>query len=340
MQILVTGGAGFIGSNFVEYILNKYPDYKVVVLDALTYCGRLENFSKSVQNNKNFKFIKGDVRNFNEVQKAMKNCLAVVHFAAETHVDRSILNAANFLTTDIYGTYICLEVAKKYKIKKFLHISTDEVYGEANKKPCTEISPLFPKSPYAAAKTGADRLAWSYFATYKLPVVITRCTNNYGPKQYPEKMIPLFITNCLENKKMPIYGTGKNTRDWVYVLDHCRALDLILHTSNLEGEIFNIGSGEEFSILQVANFILKELNLNQKYIEFIKDRPGHILRHAVNTQKIKKLGWQPKVKFAAGIKQTINWYKENKKWWVSIKNKQKDYKSFSKKWYNKGNFKF
>lgn len=337
MQLLVTGGAGFIGSNFVEYILNKYPHYKIVVLDILSYCGRLENFSSATKANKNFKFIKGDVRNFTEVKKAMKGCEVVVHFAAETHVDRSILNADNFLTTDIYGTYICLEVAKKQKIKKFLHISTDEVYGEANKKPCTENSPLFPKSPYAAAKAGADRLAYSYYTTYKLPVVITRCTNNYGPKQYPEKMIPLFITNCLESKKMPVYGSGKNTRDWVYVRDHCRALDLILHTKNVEGEIFNIGSGEEFSILQIADFIIQELSLNENYLKFIQDRPGHILRHAVSNKKIKKLGWKPEIKFKEGIKKTINWYQENKNWWFGIKNKNKDFKTFSKKWYNKNN---
>lgn len=335
MKILITGGAGFIGSNFVKYILKKYKNYEVKVLDLLTYAGNLDNLLE-VKNNKKFCFYIGDVRDKEKVLKIMRNVDAVVHFAAETHVDRSILSSDAFITTDVYGTYVLLEAARNSKIKKFLHISTDEVYGEAKGKPCSEDSPLFPKSPYAASKAGADRIAYSYYVTYNLPVIITRCTNNYGPNQYPEKMIPLFITNALEDKFLPVYGDGKNKRDWIYTTDHCKALDILLHSNGFEGEIFNIGSGEEFSVIEVANIILDNLGKSRNLIKFVLDRPGHVRRHAVRVDKLRKLTkWKPEIKFEDGIKNTIKWYIENKWWWEKIKNKQKEYRNFYKIWYNK-----
>jgi len=339
MRLLITGGAGFIGSNFVKYILKKYPDYKVTVLDALTYAGNLDNFEEDIFKNPNFVFQQGNICDKEVVDELMKNVDAVVHFAAETHVDRSILSAGVFIQTDVYGTYILLQSANKYHLKRFLHISTDEVYGEAKSptgedRPSLETDPLMPRSPYAASKAGADRLAFSYFTTYKLPVIISRCSNNYGPNQYPEKLIPLFITNALENRPLPVYGSGKNTRDWIYVLDHCEALDLLLHTNGQDGEVFNIGGGQEYNILQIGKTILEIVGKNESLMQFVTDRPGHVMRHAVDTTKIRKvIGWQPKIDFQEGIKQTIDWYIKNESWWRKIKEKSKEYQEFSKKWY-------
>lgn len=334
-KILITGGAGFIGSNFTRYILRKYSNYQVIVLDLLTYAGNLDNLI-AVKNNKKFSFIKGDIRDRKTVEEVIKKVDVVVHFAAETHVDRSILFADDFITTDVYGTFILLEAARKYKIKRFLHISTDEVYGEAEGKPSKEEDTLLPKSPYAASKVGADRLAFSYFITHRLPVIITRCVNNYGSNQYPEKMIPLFITNALENKNLPVYGDGKNTREWLNVEDHCTALDILMHQDKFIGEVFNIGSGEELSVLQIANKILETLEKPYSLIQLIEDRPGHVKRHAVNSNKIKKLlKWKSKVKFSEGIAETVKWYQENPIWWRKIKAKQKEFVSFHKVWYEK-----
>jgi dTDP-glucose 4,6-dehydratase len=244
----------------------------------------------------------------------------VVHFAAETHVDRSIGDPASFIRTDVFGTYVLLEAFREAGGRRFLCISTDEVYGEAEGEPSREDSPLMPKSPYAASKTGADRLAFSYWTTYGTPVVITRCTNNYGPNQYPEKMIPLFVTNAIEGESMPVYGTGANTRDWIHVTDHCRALDLLLHAEGVDGEVFNIGSGEEKSVNEIAMSICDVLDKPQDLIQYVVDRPGHVLRHAVSTDKIRShLRWEPTVTFDEGLPETIQWYVDNPRWWEKIK---------------------
>lgn len=333
-KVLVTGGAGFIGSNFARYMLDKHKDYQVTVFDNLSYAGNLENL-EDLKSNTNFNFIKGDIRDKKNVDEAMAKSDAVVHFAAETHVDRSVLDAESFITTDVYGTYVLLEAAKKYGIKKFVHISTDEVYGEAPGRPSLEQDELAPKSPYAASKAGADRLAFSYFMTYGVPVVISRCANNYGPYQYPEKLIPFFISNAMEDKMLPVYGSGKNTRTWIHVLDHSSAIDALLHSNDkFNGQAYNISSKEEFSILEIADVILKDLKKPESLIKYVKDRPGHVMRHAVDSTKMEKaFGWKAEIKFEDGIQETITWYKENRIWWESIKNKQADYQTFQKEWY-------
>lgn len=334
-KVLVTGGAGFIGSNFAIYLAEKYPDYQLIVLDALTYAGNLDNL-KSLSGKNNYKFVHGDIRDPKIVDELMSVCDSVVHFAAETHVDRSIVDAGSFITTDVYGTYVLLEAAKKYGIKKFVHISTDEVYGEAPGRPSEEEDALYPKSPYAASKAGADRLVYSYFTTYGMPIVISRCANNYGPYQYPEKLIPLFVSNAIEDKLLPVYGSGKNTRTWIHALDHCSAIDVLLHCDDsFNGQAFNISSKEEFSVLDIAAVILDSLGKPKSLLKHVEDRPGHVVRHAVDPSKIeKKLGWSSKIKFSDGIKDTIKWYKDNQDWWKKIKDKQKDYIEFQKKWYS------
>ncbi len=335
-RILVTGGAGFIGSNFTRYLIGKYPDYQVTVLDALTYAGNLDNLS-GLSGNPNFQFFHGDIRDKNIVGNLVANHDAVVHFAAETHVDRSIVDADSFISTDVYGTYLLLEAARAANTKKFVHISTDEVYGEAPGRPSLEDDALYPKSPYAASKAGADRLAYSYFTTYGVPVVISRCANNYGPYQYPEKLIPFFLTNALEDKPLPAYGTGKNTRTWIHALDHSTAIDLLLHSkSNADGKAYNISSREEFSVLEIADLILDAVKKPKSLIRFVKDRPGHVVRHAVDPKKMEDdFGWKADIKFSDGIRDTIKWYIDNKDWWKKIKDKQKDYEEFRQKWYEK-----
>jgi dTDP-glucose 4,6-dehydratase len=316
---LVTGGAGFIGSHFVKHLLVQYPDYQVVNFDKLTYAGNLENL-RDVEGNPHYRFVKGDVADEKAVREVMAGVDYVVHFAAETHVDRSIGDPASFIRTDVFGTYVLLESFRELGGRRFLCISTDEVYGEAAGEPSIEESPLMPKSPYAASKAGADRLAYSYWTTYGSPVVITRCTNNYGPNQYPEKMIPLFITNALEDESLPVYGTGTNTRDWIHVSDHCRALDQLLHTEGVEGQVFNVGSGEEKSVNEIARAICKVLGKSKDLIRHVVDRPGHVLRHAVNTDKIRNLlEWEPQAYFDEGLVETIDWYVENPWWWKKIK---------------------
>jgi len=331
--ILVTGGAGFIGSNFVHYMRRTHPDDRIVVLDALTYAGNRENLEQH-EGKPGFTFHHGDVCDREVVEPLVEEADAVVHFAAETHVDRSIMYADQFIRTDVFGTFVMLEACRKFGIDRFVFISTDEVYGEAHEHPSLESDALMPKSPYAASKAGADRLVYSYFTTYGTPVVITRCSNNYGPYQYPEKLIPLFITNLMENRKVPVYGTGRNTRDWVHVKDHCAALDLALTAEGFEGEVFNIGSGEEKSILQITEILLEELGKSSGLVKRVTDRPGHVQRHAVDSTKARTvLGWEPSHSFSQGIVETVAWYKKNVDWWQRIKEKKEDFGAYYRKQY-------
>jgi dTDP-glucose 4,6-dehydratase len=317
-QLLVTGGMGFIGSNFIRHMLKEHDDIKIVNLDKLTYAGNPSNLKGFEE--KRYRFVEGDVCDKDVVDKAVSRCDAIVHFAAETHVDRSIMYAGDFVTTDVFGTFVLLEAARKYKVKQFVHISTDEVYGEAVGIPSKETDALMPKSPYAASKAGADRLAFSYYCTYGLPVTITRCTNNYGPHQYPEKLIPLFVTNAIDGLQLPVYGSGKNTRDWIYVEDHCSAIDAILQAEGGEGEVFNVGSGDEKSVLDIASMILSILGKSEDLLEYMQDRPGHVLRHAVDPSKLRSaLGWTPKHTFASAMRETVEWYRNNPGWWRPIK---------------------
>ena len=316
-RLLVTSGAGFIGSNFTRRAVGQGHD--VVVLDKLTYAGNKENL-RDLLDAKKIRFVKGDVCDQGLVADLAAQADAVVHFAAETHVDRSILEAGNFVQTDVVGTFSVLEGCRKTNVDRVIQISTDEVYGEAEGNPCREDAPLMPKSPYAASKAGADRLAYSYFATYGLPVVISRCTNNYGPYQHPEKLIPLFVTNALEDKPLPVYGTGKNTRDWIHVDDHCAALDLLLEAKGVEGEVFNIGASEEYSVNEIGTAILNTLGKPKTLLKSVADRPGHVRRHAVETKKIRsKLGWKPSRSFTQGLTETMQWYREHEAWWKPIK---------------------
>ena len=316
MNILITGGAGFIGSNFIRYILNKYPEYKIINLDKLTYCGNLENL-KDIENNPNYKFVKGDICDKKIVGRFTKDCQVIINFAATTHVDRSIVDPSEFIHTNVYGTHVLLEAAKKYNISRYIQISSDEVYGSIEQGSFTEESPLRPNSPYAASKAAADHLAFSYFVTYNLPIIITRSSNNFGPYHYPEKVIPLFITNALEGKKLPLYGDGLNVRDWLYVLDNCQAIDLIVHKGET-GEIYNIAAGNEKTNLELTKLILKMMS-KQGLIEYVKDRLGHDRRYSLDCSKIKRLGWQPQYEFEQALKETVNWYQTNQQWWTKLK---------------------
>ncbi len=335
MKLLVTGGAGFIGSNFIRYILSKYPD-EVVNFDKLTYAGNLDNL-KDLEGDVRYRFFKGDICDPTAVEKAIHlvdKLDAIVNFAAETHVDRSILSAGSFVQTDVYGTYVLLEAVKKFKIKRYLHISTDEVYGSIEKGSFSEDSPLRPNSPYAASKAGGDMLVRSYVKTYNIPALITRSSNNYGPYHYPEKIIPLFITNALQGKKLPLYGDGENVRDWLYVEDNCEAIDMILRKGK-EGEIYNIAGENEKQNIEITRFILKELGKSEDLIEFVKDRPGHDRRYSLDCSKIKGLGWEPKTGFEDGLLKTIRWYHNNRGWWEKIKVKQKEFQKFYAEWYSR-----
>lgn len=319
MKLLVTGGAGFIGSNFIRHLLKKYPKYKIINLDKLTYAGNLDNL-KDVEGNKNYLFLKADICDCQAVNKAARKVDAIVNFAAETHVDRSIKNADSFIKTNFQGTYVLLEAALKNKIKCFLQISTDEVYGSRIKGFFEESDSLNPSSPYSASKAAADLLVNSYFKTYKLPVIITRSSNNFGPYQYPEKVIPLFITNLLLNKRVPLYSKGENIRDWLFVLDNCSAIDLVLHKGKI-GEIYNIAAGNYMNNLELTKAILKKMAKPIDFIEYVQDRPGHDFRYAVDCLKISKLGWKTKYNFASALNFTITWYRQNIKWWKKLKAK-------------------
>ncbi|KPL01316.1 MAG: dTDP-glucose 4,6-dehydratase [candidate division Zixibacteria bacterium SM23_73_3] len=320
MKILVTGGAGFIGSNFIRYILLKYPNYHIVNLDKLTYAGNLDNLS-DIENHSNYQFFKGDICNFELVNRIVGDGVdAIVHFAAESHVDRSIYDPGIFVKTNVLGTQVLLESALKFKIDKFIQISTDEVYGSLGKEGSSvESSSLLPNSPYSASKASADLLVRSYFETFRLPAIITRCTNNYGPYQFPEKLIPLFITNALQDLSLPIYGDGLYVRDWIYVEDHCKALDTVLHQDKV-GEIYNIGGKNEKTNLEITDLILKELNRSKSLVKHVKDRPAHDRRYSLDCSKIgAELGWKPDTPFEEGISKTVNWYVSHQGWWQKIK---------------------
>jgi dTDP-glucose 4,6-dehydratase len=318
-KIFITGAAGFIGSNFVKLIAEQRPEWKIVAYDVLSYAGNLANLDE-MMGNANFKFIKGDICDAASVDDAIAGCDYVVHFAAESHVDRSILGCADFIRTNIDGTRVLLDAARKHNIKRFLQVSTDEVYGSLGKDGLfSEDSHLHPNSPYSASKASADLLALSYYHTHNTPVVVTRCSNNYGPYQFPEKLIPLFVTNLVEGKKVPVYGDGMQVRDWIHVVDHNRAIFAVLEKGNL-GEVYNIGSDNEQYNINITKMILKYLGKDGSSIQYVTDRPGHDRRYAIDATKIKtQLGWRPQIDFKTGLEQTIQWYLDNKKWWSEIK---------------------
>lgn len=335
-KILVTGGAGFIGGNFVHYMLDKYKDYKIICLDKLTYAGNMETLAPVV-GNENFSFAKGDIADREFVYQLFEDIHpdVVVNFAAESHVDRSITDPGVFLQTNVIGTGVLLDACRIYGITRFHQVSTDEVYGDLPLERTdlffTETTPLHTSSPYSASKASADLLVLAYHRTFQLPVTISRCSNNYGPYHFPEKLIPLMIANALNNKELPVYGKGDNVRDWLYVTDHCSAIDRIIHDGRV-GEIYNIGGHNEKSNLEVVKIILKELNKGDELIRFVSDRPGHDRRYAIDPTKIhSELGWLPTTSFDEGIKKTIAWYLENREWWENIINGE--YQNFYEKMY-------
>ncbi|MDQ0975142.1 dTDP-glucose 4,6-dehydratase [Neobacillus niacini] len=320
MKLLVTGGAGFIGSNFVRYMVNKYPNYQIVNLDLLTYAGNLENL-KDIENAPNYKFVRGDIadREFINGLFHEEKFDYVLNFAAESHVDRSITDPGIFVQTNIQGTLALLDAAKTFGVTKYLQVSTDEVYGTLGETGYfTEETPLAANSPYSASKAGADLLVRAYHETFGLPVNITRCSNNYGPFHFPEKLIPLMIINALHDKELPIYGDGLNIRDWLHVEDHCQAIDLVLHKGR-NGEVYNVGGNNERTNIEIVKTILKHLNKPESLMKFVTDRPGHDRRYAIDATKLRtELGWSPKYNFDTGIEQTINWYLNNREWWENI----------------------
>ncbi|MGA7160978.1 MAG: dTDP-glucose 4,6-dehydratase [Bacteroidota bacterium] len=319
-NILVTGGAGFIGSNFIRYLAQQHPAYCIINFDLLTYAGNLENL-EGVDLSPRYIFVKADICDKESVEKVFRERAidAVVHFAAESHVDRSILGPSVFVRTNVMGTSILLEAAKQFDVERFVHVSTDEVYGSLGTAgKFTETTALHPNSPYSASKASSDLLALAYFHTFHVPIVVSRCSNNYGPYQFPEKLIPLMIANALNDKPLPVYGDGLNIRDWLFVGDHCSALDAVLHKGK-EGEVYNIGGNNEKKNIEIVKLILRELNKPESLIAFVKDRLGHDRRYAIDASKIKhELGWEPTHTFEKGIRETIEWYLNNKKWWQRI----------------------
>jgi dTDP-glucose 4,6-dehydratase len=318
VNVLVTGGAGFIGSNFVRYALAAHPDWQITNLDKLTYAGRRETLN-DLDGNPRHTFVHGDVADAAVAAPLVKAADLVVHFAAETHVDRSILEAGEFIKTDIIGTFVLLEAARASKtLTRFIQISTDEVYGSVPDGSSVETDELRPRNPYAASKAGADRLAYSYWATYGVPVIVTRASNNYGPYQFPEKVIPLFITNALDNIPVPLYGTGMNIRDWMHVTDHCRGVDTVIEKGT-PGEVYNIGGGNEVRNVDLTHRLLKLADRPDSLIKPVQDRQGHDLRYSLDTAKLRKLGWAPQVVFDEGLHDTVKWYRENEWWWRPVK---------------------
>ncbi len=332
MKILVTGGLGFMGSNFIRYMLEHYEDVEIANLDKMTYAGNPDNL-RDIERNPRYRFLKGDIAD----QQAVENLVtlfqpqAIVNYAAETHVDRSILDPGAFVMTDVIGTYRLLEATRQYHVSRFIQISTDEVFGSVAEGESDETSPFDPSSPYSASKAGADHLVRAYFRTYGTPTIVTHAVNNYGPYQYPEKLIPLFITNLLEGKKVPVYGSGANIREWLYVLDHARAIDRVLRDGKT-GEVYNIGTGERLTNLHITRQLLTALGKDDASIEYVADRLGHDLRYAVDATKLRKLGWQPSVTFDQGIVETVQWYRNHKPWWEKIKSG--DYLAYYQKQYH------
>ncbi|MBN2410088.1 dTDP-glucose 4,6-dehydratase, partial [candidate division KSB1 bacterium] len=317
-KYLVTGGAGFIGSNFIHYLFNKYGDnVEIINLDKLTYAGNLENL-KAIEKKPNYTFVRGDICDPEIVNDLVPGVDFIINFAAESHVDRSIGKPDDFIKTDIYGTFVLLEAARNNSIKKFVQISTDEVYGSILAGSFRESDVLEPSSPYSASKAGADRLAYSYYITYNVPVIITRCSNNFGMYQYPEKLISLFVTNAIENKPLPVYGDGKNVRDWIFVQDHCDAVDFLIQNGK-DGQVYNVGGGNENTNIDITRLILETLNKPESLISWVEDRPGHDRRYSVDTAKIRALGWKPGHNFEKAMSQTINWYVKNRTWWEKLK---------------------
>ncbi|MEK4430738.1 dTDP-glucose 4,6-dehydratase [Paenibacillus sp. FSL M7-0802] len=319
MKLLVTGGAGFIGSNFVLYMLKQHSDYEIVNIDALTYAGNLENL-KSIENHPNHTFVKADITDAQAIDQLMQQGIdVVVNFAAESHVDRSILEPEVFVKTNVLGTQVLLDAAKKYNVTKFVQVSTDEVYGSLGETGLfTEETPLQPNSPYSASKAGGDLLVRAYHETFGLPVNITRCSNNYGPYQFPEKLIPLMISRALSDQQLPVYGDGLNIRDWLYVEDHCSAIDLVIHQGKL-GKVYNIGGNNERTNVHIVKKVLEELGKPESLISYVQDRPGHDRRYGIDpTKTMNELGWKPKHSFETGIKETIRWYLDNEEWWTRI----------------------
>jgi dTDP-glucose 4,6-dehydratase len=336
MKMLITGGCGFIGANFIRYILKKYPETQIVNLDKLTYAGNLENL-KEFESHPNYKFVKGDILNAELVEHIAKDVDAIVHFAAESHVDRSVLDPFSFIKTNVLGTFTLLEAARKLGNKRFHHVSTDEVFGslslEDSHRAFHEDTPYDPKSPYSSSKAASDHLVRAYHHTYGLPVTISNCSNNYGPYQFPEKVIPLFVTNLIDGKRVPLYGDGKNVRDWVHVEDHCGAIDLILRSGKI-GHTYVVGADCEKSNRELTMTILNSMGFGEDMIESVKDRPGHDRRYAVRSHKIQaELGWRPMRKFEDGIKETIQWYITNESWWRRVKSGE--YLEYYDRWYNR-----
>ena len=319
MRLLITGGAGFMGSNFVRFIANKYPEYEIINYDKLTYAGDLRNLDE-IKSKKNYSFVKGDVCDFKLLMKILKDVDSVVHLAAESHVDNSIGNSLIFTMSNTYGTHVLLEAARLNKIKRFIHVSTDEVYGDIEKGSFKEDSILSPNNPYSASKAGAEMIARSYYKTYNMPLVIVRSNNVFGQYQYPEKIMPKFITNLLQDKKIPIHGDGSNIRTYIYIEDFSSALDAVFNKGKL-GEIYNIGTSDEISNLDLAKLIIRKMEKKESCIGFVKDRPFNDKRYSIDTKKIKALGWKNQHSFENGLDRTLRWYKDNKKWWLpKVKN--------------------
>jgi dTDP-glucose 4,6-dehydratase len=334
-RLLVTGGAGFIGSNFVRYMLEKYPDYAITVLDKLTYAGNLANLADIEEKygpQNRYRFVKGDIGDPAAVKDAMADCKYVLNFAAESHVDRSIEEPGQFILTDVYGTYILLEEARQQGVARFLQVSTDEIYGHVPSGSSVETDKAEPRSPYSASKAGGELIAHAYYVTYGLPVIITRGSNNYGPFQYPEKLIPLFITNALEDIPVPVYGDGLQIRDWIYVLDHCSGIDTALHKGQA-GEAYNVGGGNERTNLEITHTILKLTEKPDDLITYVKDRAGHDRRYSLDTTKLRGLGWQPQYSLEAALRQTVQWYMTHRDWWEPLKSG--DFKTYYERQYVK-----